>query len=67
MLFFIESSFITICSGSSSFSSLISSTGLGIGLSTYLPLLKVMMAFTSSILVAGLLAEPISLIPLGLG
>ena len=50
MLFFIISSLITILSGSSSYPSLASSSGLGIGCSTFLPLLKVIIASTSSIL-----------------
>ena len=50
MLFVIISSLITICSSSSYWPSLASSSGLGTGCSTFLPLLKVIAAFTSSIL-----------------
>ena len=50
MLFFIMSSLITILSGSSSCHSLASSSGLGIGCTNFLPLLKAITAFTSSIL-----------------
>ena len=67
MLFFIESFLINMCTGSTSTSSLVSSAGLGVGWSACLPFLKVMTAFTSFILGAGLLAEPISWTPLGLG
>ena len=67
MLFFNESSLINMCTDSTSYSSIVSSASLGVGWSTCLPFLKVMIAFTSSILGAGLLAEPISWTPLGLG
>ena len=67
MLLFIESSLINMCAGSTSSSSLVSSAGLGTGWLTCFPFLKVMTAFTSSILGAGLLTEPISWTPLGLG
>ena len=63
MFFFIESSLIIILSGSVSFS--ISSAILGTGFSISFPLLKVMIAFTSSIL--ELLEEPISWTPFGFG
>ena len=58
MLFFIESSLITILSGSTSFFFYVSSAVMGTGCSISFPLLKVMIAFTSSIL--ELLEEPIS-------
>ena len=58
MFFFTDSSLIIILSGSTSFSFSISSAVMGIGCSISFPLLKVMMAFTSSNLV--LLEEPIS-------
>ena len=67
MLFFIESSLINMCVGSTSSSSLISSAGLGTGWSAYFPFLKVMTTFTSSILGARVLEKPISWTPLGLG
>ena len=67
MLFFIESSLINMCAGSTSSSSIVSLADLGTGWPTCLPFLKVMTAFTTSILGAGLLAEPISWTPLGLG
>ena len=67
MLFFTVSSLITILSGSASFFSLVSSTGVGTGYSTCLPLLLVIIAFTSSILGAGSPEEAISWTPLGLG
>ena len=65
MFFFIESSLIIILSGSDSFSFLVSSVILGTGCSISFPLLKVMIAFTSSML--ELLEEPISWTPFGLG
>ena len=65
MFFFIESSMIIIFSGSTSFSFPISQTVMGTGCSISFPLLKVMIAFTSSIL--ELLEEPISWIPFGFG
>ena len=64
MLFFIVSSLITILSGSASSSSLVSSTGVDTGYSTCLPLLRVIITFTSSILGAGSLEEAISWTPL---
>ena len=65
MFFFIESSLIIILSGSASFSFFVSSAILGTGCSISFPLLKVMIAFTSSIL--ELLEELISWTPFGLG
>ena len=65
MFFFIESSLIIILSGSASFSFFVSSAILGTGCLISFPLLKVMIAFTSSIL--ELLEEPISWTPFGLG
>ena len=62
---FIESSFRKMCYGSNSSPFLVSSTGLGIGLSTSFPLLRVTTAFTSSI--PALLDDPNSWIPLGFG
>ena len=53
MLFFIESSLMNMCSGSTSSSSLASLAGLGTDYSISLPLLKVIMALTSSIFCAG--------------
>ena len=53
MLFFIASSLITIFSSSASFSSVPFSTGLGIGCSTSLPLLRVIIALNSSNLGGG--------------
>ena len=58
MFFFTESSLIIILFGSASFSFFVSSAVMGTGCSISFPLLKVMMAFTSSSL--GLLEEPIS-------
>ena len=58
MFFFTESSLIIILSGSASFSFYVSSAVIGTGCSISFPLLKVMIAFTSSIL--ELLEEPIS-------
>ena len=58
MFFFTESSLIIILSGSASFSLSVSSAVMGTGCSISFPLLKVMMAFTSSNL--RLLEEPIS-------
>ena len=58
MFFYIESSLIIILSGSTSFSFFVSSAVIGTGCSIYFPLLKVMIAFTSSTL--ELLEEPIS-------
>ena len=56
MLFFIESSLMNMCYGSTSSFSLVSPAGLGTGCSISLPLLKVIMALTSSIFGAGSLA-----------
>ena len=67
MLFFTASSLITIPSGSASFPSLDSSVGVGMGCLICLPLLKVITAFTSSILGVGSLEELTSWTPLGLG
>ena len=53
MLAFIESSLMIICLGSPFSCSLFSPTGLDIGCSISLPLLKVIMAWTSSIFSAG--------------
>ena len=57
MLFFTEFSLITSSSGSASFASWPSSTGLGIGSLTSLQLLKVITTLTSSILGFGSLQE----------
>ena len=65
--FFITSSLITIFSGSASFSSVPFSAGLGTGCSTSLPLLRVIIALTLSILGGGSLEELNSCTPLGLG
>ena len=65
MFFFIESFLIIILSGSASFSFSVSSAVMGTGCSISFPLLKVMIAFTSSIL--ELLEEPISWTPFGFG
>ena len=62
---FIESSFRKMCSGSNSIPFLVSSTGLGIGCSTSFPLLRVIIALTSSI--PELLDEPTSWTPFGFG
>ena len=62
MFFFIESSLIIILSGSTSFSFPVSSAVMGTGCSISFRLLKVMIAFTSSIL--ELLEEPIHEFPL---
>ena len=67
MLFFSISSLITMLFYSVSFSSLVSSMGVGIGCSTCLPLLRVMTTFTSSILGVGSLEEVTSWTPLGFG
>ena len=48
MFFFTESSLIIILSGSASFSFSVSLAVMGTGCSISFPLLKVMMAFTSS-------------------
>ena len=57
MLSFIESSLMIICSDSSSSYSLIFPANLGIGCLISLPLLKVIMAWTSSIFGAGSLRK----------
>ena len=67
MLFFTASSLISIFSGSTSFSYVSSFAGLGTGCSTFLLLLKVITALTSSILGVGSLEELNSCTPLGLG
>ena len=67
VLFFTAFSLITSSSGLASFASWPSSVGLGTDYSTSLPLLQVIMAFTSSILGAGSLVELTSCTPLGLG
>ena len=67
MLFFTTSSLIKIFSSSASFSFVLSSTGLGIGCSTSLPLLRVIIALTSSLLGGGSLEELNLCTPLGLG
>ena len=65
MFFFTGSSLIITLSGSASFSFSVSSAIMGTGCSISFPLLKVMMAFTSSNL--ELLEEPISWTPFGFG
>ena len=65
MFFFTGSSLIITLSGSASFSLHVSSAVVGTGCSIFLPLLKVMIAFTSSI--PGLLDDPISWTPFGFG
>ena len=67
MLSFIESYLMNMCSGSSSFCSLVFLAGLDTGCSISLPLLKVIMAWTSSILFSGSLGKLSSCTPLGLG
>ena len=67
VLFFTAFSFITSFSYSTSFASWSSSTGLGTGYLTFLPLLKVIIALTSSIMGFGSLEELNSCTPLGLG
>ena len=62
---FIESSLMITLSGSASCSLLVSSTTLGTGCSIYFPLLRVIIAFTSSI--PELLDEPTSWTPFGFG
>ena len=57
MLFFTTSSLISIFSSSAFFSFVSSFASLGIGCSTFLPLLKVITALTSSILGVGSLEE----------
>ena len=65
MIFFTGSSRITTLSGSASFSLHVSSAVMGIGCSISFPLLRVMIAFTSSI--PELLDEPTSWTPFRLG
>ena len=67
MLSFIESSLMIMCSDSPSSCSLIFPTGLDTGCSISLPILKVIMAWTSSIFGAGSLGKLSSCTPLGLG
>ena len=67
MLSFIESSLMIMCSDFSSSCSLIFPVDLGIGFSIALPLLKVIMAWTSSTFSAGSLRKLSSCTPLGLG
>ena len=62
---FIESSLMVTLSGSVSFPLLVSLVALGIGCSISLPLLRVIIAFTSSI--PELLDEPTSWTPFGFG
>ena len=62
---FIESSLMITLSGSDSFSLIVSSTALGTGCSISLPLLRVIIAFTSSI--PELLDEPTSWTPFKFG
>ena len=63
MFFFIGSSLIITLSGSASFSLHVSSAVMGTGCSISFPLLRVMIAFTSSIL--ELLDDPTSWTPFG--
>ena len=65
MFFFTGSSLIITLSGSASFSLHVSSTVMGTGCSIYFPLLKAMIAFTSSI--PELLDKPTSWNPFGFG
>ena len=65
MFFFTESSLIITLSGSTSFSLLVASAVMGTGFLISFPLLKVMIAFTSSI--PELLDEPTSWTPFGFG
>ena len=67
MLPFIESSWMIMCSGSPFSCSLVFPTGLDTGCLISLPLLKVIMAWTSSIFSAGSLKKFNSCTPLGLG
>ena len=67
MLFFIISSVMIILLRSAYFCSLACSTGVHTGCSPYLQLLRVIIAFTSSILGVGPLVEATSWTPLGLG
>ena len=65
MFFFTGSSLIITLSGSASFSLHVSSVVMGTGCSISFPLLRVMIAFTSSI--PELLDEPTSWTPSGFG
>ena len=65
MFFFTGFSLIITLSGSASFSLHVSSSVMGTGCSISLPLLKVIIAFTSSI--PELLDDPTSWTPFGLG
>ena len=65
MVFFTKSSLMITLSGSASFSLHVSLAVMGIGCSISLPLLRVIMDFTSSI--PELLDEPTSWIPFGFG
>ena len=65
MFFFTGSSLMITFSGTASFSLHVSSAVMGTGCSISLPLLKVMIAFTSSI--PELLDDPTSWTPFGLG
>ena len=65
MFFFTGASLIITLLGSASFSLHVSSTVMGTDCSISFPLLKVMIAFTSSI--PELLDEPTSLTPFGFG
>ena len=67
MLPFIESSLMIMCSGSPSSCSFVFPTGLDTGGLISLPLLKVIMAWTSSVCGAGSLRKLSSCTPLGLG
>ena len=67
MLSFIESSLMIMCSDSSSSCSLIFPADLGIGCSISLPLLKVIMAWNSSIFGAGSLRRLSSCTPPRIG
>ena len=67
MPLFIESSLMIMCSSSPSSCSLVFFTGLDISCSISLPLLKVIMAWTSSIFGVGLLRKLSSCTPFGLG
>ena len=64
MLSFIESSLMIMCSGSPFSCSLVFPTGLDTGCSISLPLLKVIMAWTSSIFGAGSLRSLVHVLPL---
>ena len=64
---FIESSLMIMCLGSTSFCSMVFFTGLDIGCLISLPIIKVIMAWTSSIFGAGSLRKLSSCTPFGLG